>query len=98
VAGNDPIVDPIVRPLEQRDHPDAQPNADLLLLLLWRVVDLGGGKRDPPHPLLLVAGAGFWLVRTALQPLLFRLRRELSTMLTLLFITGAALHLLVTIP
>ena len=94
MAGNNPIV----WPCEQRDHTDAQPDADLLLLILWRMVDLGGANGIRPHPLLLVAGGGFWLVRTALQPLLFRLRRDLSTMLTLLFITGAVLHLLIAIP
>jgi hypothetical protein len=61
--------------------------------LIW-----AGANGIRPHPLLLVAGGGFWLVRTALQPLLFRLRRDLSTMLTLLFITGAVLHLLVAFP
>ena len=44
LAGNNPIV----WPCEQRDHTDTQPDADLLLLILWRMVDLGRGERDPP--------------------------------------------------
>ena len=47
----------------------------------------------PPHPGLLLAGAGFWLLRAALQPMLFRLRRAISFALTGIFALGAALHL-----
>jgi hypothetical protein len=41
---------------------------------------------------LLVAGAGFWLLRAALQPLLFPLPRALNLRLTAVWLVGAAVH------
>jgi hypothetical protein len=46
----------------------------------------------PPHPASLLAGGGFWLLRTALQPMLFPMRSGISLALTGAFAVGAALH------
>jgi hypothetical protein len=46
-----------------------------------------------PHPLCLLAGCGFWLVRTTLQPVFFGMRHGLSVMLTVGFVVGIAVHL-----
>jgi hypothetical protein len=46
--------------------------------------------RDATFP--LIAGAGFWLLRAALQPLLFALPRPMTLRLTALWLVGATLH------
>jgi hypothetical protein len=43
--------------------------------------------------LLILAGAGFWLIRTVAQPALFGSRTRLSVIFTGTFALGAALHL-----
>ena len=45
-----------------------------------------------PHPLLLSAGGGFWLLRTAVQPVLFQMRSRRSVVLTAVFVLGTGLH------
>ena len=40
----------------------------------------------------LFLGAGFWLLRTALQPMMFRLRHWASKLLFVVFVAGVALH------
>jgi hypothetical protein len=44
------------------------------------------------HPGLLLAGGGFWVLRAALQPILFPIGSGLSVALTGVFAAGAALH------
>lgn len=56
--------------------------------LLWAVA---AGTR--PDPMLLGAGAGFWLLRAVLQPMLFGLRRTASVTITVIFGLGTVLHL-----
>jgi hypothetical protein len=46
-----------------------------------------------PH-LVLIAGAGFWLFRAALQPLLFSMRTGPSVCMAVVFLAGAGLHTL----
>jgi hypothetical protein len=46
-----------------------------------------------PSLLLLLAGAGFWTLRTALQPVLIGLRSKLSVGFPIAFGTGTVLHL-----
>ncbi len=55
------------------------------LALIWSTT-------EEHSPLLAWAGAGFWLLRAALQPLLFSARHRLSVAMTILFLAGAALH------
>lgn len=45
-----------------------------------------------PHPFILVAGAGFWLLRAALQPALFPMRDHRSVGITIIFLAGFAIH------
>jgi hypothetical protein len=40
----------------------------------------------------LFLGAGFWMLRAALQPLIFGLGHWVSKLLFLIFVAGAALH------
>jgi hypothetical protein len=47
---------------------------------------------DPLGRGLLFIGAGFWLLRAALQPVMFGLRHWASKLLFVVFIAGAALH------
>ncbi|WP_295807136.1 hypothetical protein [uncultured Nitratireductor sp.] len=47
---------------------------------------------NQPHPFLLVAGAGFWLLRSTLQPLLFSMRDRRSVGITIIFLVGFAMH------
>lgn len=42
---------------------------------------------------ILLVGAGFWLLRAALQFVLFRLPRTWNAALTIVFLAGAVLHL-----
>ena len=51
---------------------------------------LRSGAEPPAVPLAI--GAGFWLLRAALQPGLFRLRPSTNLGLTLLWLFGSALH------
>lgn len=46
-----------------------------------------------PSAVLLLAGAGFWALRAALQPTLFRLKLPATVGMTALFAVGAAIHL-----
>ena len=55
--------------------------------LLWHAT---ASERAPA--MLLLAGAGFWLVRAAAQPVLFRIGRGTSAAFVVTFLTGAALH------
>ena len=55
--------------------------------LIWAALS---EVRSPP---LLVAGSGFWLLRTALQPALFGMQAGVSVMITVIFVIGVALHL-----
>ena len=43
-------------------------------------------------PLLAAAGAGFWLLRTALQPMLFQMRNPPSLAFTGVLILAVVLH------
>jgi hypothetical protein len=43
-------------------------------------------------PVLLSIGAGFWLIRAAAQPALFRIDATASTGLTVVWLLGATLH------
>jgi hypothetical protein len=43
-------------------------------------------------PALLSIGAGFWLIRAAAQPALFRIDATVSTVLTVVWLLGATLH------
>lgn len=43
-------------------------------------------------PLLMTLGAGFWLFRAALQPLLFDMRARASQFIFMIFLLGAAIH------
>ena len=45
-----------------------------------------------PTMLLAAAGAGFWSLRAALQPILFEMRSKISKTMTLIFVIGAVLH------
>ena len=55
------------------------------LLFMWR-------QQQDAAP-LLVAGAGFWILRAVLQPMLFA-RTPLSRTMTTIFVAGAFLHTL----
>lgn len=57
--------------------------------LIWLALN---GSHVPP--LLAWAGAGFWLVRLALQPLLFPMRNWQSIAITVAFGLTAGLHIL----
>lgn len=59
--------------------------------VLW----LGGSGGAPS--LLLVAGAGFWILRSGLQPLLFPMGNRVSAILFVLFLMASATHLLAAI-
>ncbi|MEC9244243.1 hypothetical protein T8J41_04670 [Nitratireductor rhodophyticola] len=45
-----------------------------------------------PHPFILISGAGFWLLRTVLQPVLFSMRDRRSVGITIIFLAGFAIH------
>lgn len=49
-------------------------------------------RADENAGVLALAGAGFWLLRAILQPVLFSARHRLSVVLTIAFLIGAALH------
>ncbi|WP_313573796.1 hypothetical protein [Brevundimonas sp.] len=49
-------------------------------------------RADENMGVLAMAGAGFWLLRAILQPILFSARNRLSIVLTIIFLVGAALH------
>ncbi|MGX1748003.1 hypothetical protein, partial [Brevundimonas sp. NPDC055320] len=49
-------------------------------------------RADENAGVLALAGAGFWLLRAILQPVLFSARRRLSIVLTIVFLIGGALH------
>ncbi|WP_143276116.1 hypothetical protein [Brevundimonas diminuta] len=49
-------------------------------------------REDENSGALALAGAGFWLLRAILQPVLFSARHRLSVVLTIAFLVGAALH------
>ncbi|WP_113156507.1 hypothetical protein [Nitratireductor sp. OM-1] len=55
--------------------------------LAWAAV----GSIDP-HPFILISGAGFWLLRTVLQPVLFSMRDRRSVGMTIIFLAGSAIH------
>ncbi len=57
--------------------------------LIW-----AGVESIPLSPLLLIAGAGFWLLRAVLQPVLFNMRNRISVSITVVFIAGTAIHAL----
>jgi hypothetical protein len=61
--------------------------------LLWL-----GASGQRVSPLLLLAGAGFWFVRTVLQPLMFSFRQKASVAFTMLFLGGCVLHVLAALP
>jgi hypothetical protein len=46
-----------------------------------------------PSPLLSLAGAGFWLIRTLAQPALFGFGSRLSVLFGFIFALGTGLHL-----
>lgn len=50
-------------------------------------------RGDGAPPLLLLAGSGFWLLRFALQPLLFPMKHWASLALTVIFLLACATHL-----
>jgi hypothetical protein len=54
------------------------------MIFLW--------TRGQEATLLLLAGAGFWALRAALQPLLFARNSNLSRAMTGIFVAGAVLH------
>ncbi|WP_406856947.1 hypothetical protein ABEG18_04745 [Alsobacter sp. KACC 23698] len=72
----------------------------LNLMLVFVFAGAGAGLAAKPEviaadPLgrgLLFLGAGFWLVRAALQPVMFGLRHWASKLIFLVFLAGAALH------
>ena len=55
--------------------------------LLWHAT---ASERAPA--MLLLAGASFWLVRAAAQPVLFRIGRGTSAAFAMAFLAGAGLH------
>jgi hypothetical protein len=72
----------------------------LNLMLVFVFAGAGAGLAAKPEvvaadPLgrgLLFLGAGFWLLRTALQPMMFGLRHWASKLLFVVFVAGVALH------
>lgn len=57
--------------------------------LIW-----AGVVSTPVSPLVLIAGAGFWLLRTVLQSILFPMRNRMSVGITAVFAVGVAIHTL----
>lgn len=55
--------------------------------LVWRAA-----QDVPVEPGYLLAGAGFWVLRAVLQPMLFGLGNRLSVMLFACFVVAAGLH------
>lgn len=55
--------------------------------LIW-----AGVVSTPVSPLVLIAGAGFWLLRAILQPILFPMR--MSVGITAVFAVGVVVHIL----
>mgnify|MGYP001637274069 CR=1 FL=1 len=49
-------------------------------------------RADENMGVLALAGAGFWLLRAVLQPVLFSARNRVSIVLAIAFLVGAALH------
>ena len=45
-----------------------------------------------PPSLALIAGGGFWLLRTVLQPALFSVRHKTSAWITVVFAAGVGIH------
>jgi hypothetical protein len=71
----------------------------ILNLMLIYVFALYGGflvwsaaQDVPVESGYLLAGAGFWVLRAALQPMLFGLRNRLSALLFTCFVVAAGLH------
>jgi hypothetical protein len=60
--------------------------------LLW--VSVRGRLWTEP---LLAAGGGFWLLRANLQPMLFETRSKVAVAITIIFMIGAALHLIAAV-
>ena len=51
-----------------------------------------GAVQDRSPTVLAIAGAGFWALRAALQPILFDMDAHKSKPMTLIFVIGVVLH------
>jgi hypothetical protein len=64
----------------------------IFVFLVYGVVLIAASRAQEASVLLSAAGAGFWALRTCLQPLLFPRRHPASIAITFVFALGAALH------
>jgi hypothetical protein len=62
------------------------------VFVVYAIALISPVQADADHRLLLSAGAAFWVIRAAVQVILFRIRRSISVALTALFALGALLH------
>jgi hypothetical protein len=76
----------------------------LNVVLIYCFVAYGGAllwlstRESPSISALLAAGGGFWLLRSVLQSMLFTIRHKVATGITIVFVMGAALHLIAAVP